>query len=147
MPVSGAQGASASKSSSGQATQLVQKLLDGSQKCESRIRFEATGGAQDVDALDELYLVVASNTKHWKVVATQSDLQSDVGVFPASRLSTRHWNSGGQFVGLGAPIQVATGGRQNSCVVNVMSFRAHIEPGDRAGTYAGKIEFTGLVCP
>lgn len=126
---------------------LADQLLNQPGGGSKEIRFRASGGTEDVDALDRLYVVVASNARHWRVVAEATDLVAEEAVIPAHRLSTRHWNSGGAYLSLGAPIEVATGGRQKPRVVNTMYFRARIEAGDRRGTYTGKINFTGLICP
>ena len=127
--------------------QLAEALIQGASGDSKHIRFMATGGSQDVDALDMLYLVVASNANRWRVVAQATDLVGAKGVLPANRLSTCHWHSGGAYVNLGPPIEVAAGGIQPPAVVNAMYFRARVEAGDPAGNYSGKLSFTGLICP
>jgi len=112
----------------------------------ANVRFEAPGGVWDVDALDKLLLFVAANTR-WIVTAQTSELAGEGGSLPPSRLSMRHNFSGGRYINLGSPVQVASGGPQRMRLANTMYFRVHIEPVDRAGTYRGQIRFIGLVAP
>jgi len=122
---------------------VLEDMLD----CEKLIRFSAALPGQDVDALDRAFVVVACNAPQWRVIADASDLVGEGGVVPAGRLSTRHWNSGGAYESLGQTVEVAAGGMQWPRVVNVMDFRARVEMTDPAGTYAGRLQFTGLISP
>jgi len=125
---------------------LTGQLLSEGGNPQNIIRFEAAGGVWDVAALDKLYVFVAANTR-WRATAQATALTGDAGVLPADRLSARHWYSGGQYVNLSAPLPVASGGRQVLRLVNTLYFRAHLEPADRAGTYHGTLQFTGLIAP
>lgn len=127
--------------------QAAGRILHDGGPARKEIRFHAGGMTGEVDAADRMFVVVASNAPSWRVVAHATDLTGPPGTIPADRLSTSHWHSRGAYHSLGAPVEVATGGAQPPRVVNVMNFRARIEPTDRAGTYTGKIEVTGLISP
>lgn len=127
--------------------QTAEQLLHAGGPARKEIRFHAAATTGEVDAADRMYVIVASNAPSWRVVAQATDLIGPAGTIPADRLSTSHWLSRGAYANLGAPIEVATGGVQPPRIVNLMHFRARIEPTDRAGTYTGRVEVTGLISP
>jgi hypothetical protein len=121
---------------------------------EDRIRFYATGGPGMYNADREVVLLVDSNSDGWAISCRAASLVGDNGELPADRVYVKYVDTNSDtppdgddgFVDLGEARVVLSGAQVDGEQAR-LRFRLETTSDDKAGTYAGTIQFSYFIAP